>query len=217
MKSRIRYKLLLFVFVFGWVNSFLCVALSSAARQIAPSLILYDDFDGDNQPEAVTAVFADNSCQITTQIKQHQQTISIPLHNVSAGDLSIISRDIDSDLDKDILIINKRTQKILSVLINDGKGRFTRSDTNFNNTISQEINEGQENSASNHRLQKISPVKVSFDANSVMWLQTVTRAYLQIHDFFIKSILCCLSEKPFCNPLTRSPPCFICKNVTNLY
>jgi hypothetical protein len=141
MKQIAKYKLFLGLFTFCWINSILPAFAAPDAYKPIYALTVYEDFDNDNKAEILTAALSGHFCQITAQFKDHKQTIPILMPEAATFDIDIVARDVNSNSYKDLIIVNKRTHEILSVILNNCDGTFspTRynciSKDNFNTEI----------------------------------------------------------------------------------
>ncbi len=123
---------MLSIFIIFLINTVAGAVTTPVLRQTGGTTSLYEDFDGDNQADVITATYSAGSCKISSHLSHNKkQTISVSIAGIPASDIGIISRDIDRDQDKDLLVVNNRSHKILHVLINDGKGFFSSNDTFF--------------------------------------------------------------------------------------
>jgi hypothetical protein len=104
---------------------------SSGSSGPVASEFTISDFDGDNRPDLAsvqtgksgfgdTRYFVD--FRLTTGLRQ---TIGVA---APAGGLRLTSRDVNGDSFPDVIVTTSWTNEPVAVLLNDGRGNFTRSD-----------------------------------------------------------------------------------------
>jgi hypothetical protein len=109
------------------MDSFLFAIATPDLNKPVYTLSVYEDFDNDNVPETVTAALSGNFCQLTAQFKDHKQTIPILMPEAATSDIDIVARDVNNNSYKDLVIVNKRTHRLLSVILNNCDGTFKLS------------------------------------------------------------------------------------------
>jgi hypothetical protein len=109
------------------------VAANSALAHstLAAAHFAIADFDGDNRPDLATVQTGQISAantrywivfRLSTGLRQ-----SVGL-TAPAGGLEVASRDVNGDSFLDLVITTQWTNRPVAVLLNDGRGNFTRSD-----------------------------------------------------------------------------------------
>src|ERR1700730_1375697 len=106
-------------------------ARSAASAQMMSHFAIAD-FDGDSQPDIARVQVAQSSSSGTRYWIDFQLS-SGPRHALGlitapTGGLQILSRDVNGDNFLDVILTTTWTNRPVAVLLNDGHGRFTRSD-----------------------------------------------------------------------------------------
>jgi hypothetical protein len=125
----------------GQTFLFLCLVMGFAesgnARSVPSAQVTSSfaiaDFDGDSRPDLATVRVAQSS-SVSTRYWIDLQLSSGPRHALGiitapTGGLQISSRDVNGDNFLDVIVTTSWTNRPVAVLLNDGHGNFTRSDS----------------------------------------------------------------------------------------
>jgi hypothetical protein len=130
----------------GMAFLFLCLVIGLASRgkaspvppksapahsALAASQYAIADFDGDSRPDLATVQVGQSGSSDTRYwilfrlSTGMRQTVGV---TAPAGGLRISSRDVNGDSFLDVIVTTAWTNRPVAVLLNDGRGNFTRSD-----------------------------------------------------------------------------------------
>jgi hypothetical protein len=96
-----------------------------------PSQFAIDDFDGDNRPDFASVQVGQSDSHDARYFIHFRLTSGLPqTFGVTApsGGLHLASRDVNGDTYPDVVVTTLWTGQPVAVLVNDGRGNFTRSE-----------------------------------------------------------------------------------------
>ena len=209
MDKRIRYRVMLGTFVLFWMNSILFASAATTSHQPTNTTSIFEDFDGDHKADIVTATCVGGLYRISTNIRGHRQDLSVSMEGTPARDLGMVARDIDKDCDTDLLVVNKRTHKILHVLINDGQGSFKSEDSFIvptYNFVTEITRNNRQNTGGDQFSSNVFSVKLLHDAASFVVSNISGKVFCRNIYFNFTSIEFLFSSQILAVFSPRSPP-----------
>jgi len=209
VKQRIAHRLLLSVFMLSWINPFLHAVAAPDLRKPVYTFAVYEDFDNNRKTDKVTVAISGKTCRLTAQFQDHKQTLPVTISEAATQDIDIVARDVNNNSYKDLVIVNKRTHRILSVVLNNCDGTFSQADScliagdNFRmEFVQKKARGGGSGQFFSHKL----PKKFLTNTSVCLLTQTSNAFYPLADGFAVPGKGIAVVNNCFKTSLPRSPP-----------